>query len=112
MFEITTIEIVYVATTIIAAIMWIIILNQMVYNLDVTLINLKTLDKDIKELQSSTNNSIVSNEDKYPYSDGREEINQILVNENRKLHVRCDMLEEELRKTRELNNNCNKHKYN
>lgn len=102
MFEITTIEIIYVATTVISAIMCVIILNQMVYNLDVTLMNLKTLEKDIKELQSCTNNSS-SNEDLYPYSDGREEINQILINENRKLHVRCDMLEEELRKTRELN---------
>ena len=58
------------------------------------------LEKDIAESTSSEEEDMSFHSNGMPTSG---EINRVLVNENKKLHVRCDMLEEELCKLREYN---------
>jgi hypothetical protein len=96
------------------AMMTIICLTEMFRQIDKSFIKLKeertqnigkiqALEKEI-EIEKFKNDKNIHNEEITTPSIGMpksEEINKILVNENKKLHVRCDMLEEELRKTRE-----------
>lgn len=112
MFDISILETIYIATTIMTAMMTIICLTEMFRQIDKSFIKLKeernqnrskiqALEKEIDEIKNDKNihtEEITTPSIGMPKS---EEINKILVNENKKLHVRCDMLEEELRKTRE-----------
>lgn len=114
MFDISIIETIYIATTIMTAMMTVICLTEMFRQIDNSFIKLKEeriqnisktqlLEKEIEELKNYKNVEI---EEINSYSTGMptsREINIILINENRKLHVRCDILEEEMRKTREEN---------
>ena len=111
MFGITIIESIYIATTIMSTIMSLICLNEIISQIDKSFIKLKKekksleskvqyLEKDIAESTSSEEEDISFHSNGMPTSG---EINRVLVNENKKLHVRCDMLEEELRKLREYN---------
>lgn len=112
MFDISIPESIYIATTIMSAIMSISCLNEMFRQIDKSFIKLKEerkenikkiqlLEKEIEEFKNVHTEEVISSSTGMPSSG---EINKILVNENRKLHVRCDMLEEEIRKTREHNN--------
>jgi hypothetical protein len=96
------------------AMMTVICLTEMFRQIDKSFIKLKeeraqnrskiqALEKEI-EIEKFKNDKNSHNEEITTPSTGMPksgEINKILVNENKKLHVRCDMLEEELRKTRE-----------
>jgi len=114
MFDISILETIYIATTIMTAMMTVICLTEMFRQIDKSFIKLKeeraqnrskiqALEKEI-EIEKFKNDKNSHNEEITTPSTGMPksgEINKILVNENKKLHVRCDMLEEELRKTRE-----------
>lgn len=56
-----------------------------------------TLTANLEELESQKNNQLSKKSSGYS-SVNASEINDILVAENRKLNVRCDMLEEEINK--------------
>ena len=117
MFNISILETISIASTIMAAMMLSIFINEMFSQIDKSFIKLKeerktldhmveSLEKENEKLKCEKNNHIKKEVKTSLYSNDRittEEINEILVNENRKLHVRCDMLEVELHKTRELN---------
>jgi len=109
MHGVNTIEFIYIVSSIMSACAILMcVIQHTLDNLDQELIKLKNnkkeLEKKIEELErrekekasSRKKQNSISN---FPIQEA--EINEILVNENRKLHVRCDMLEEELNKTRE-----------
>jgi len=118
MFEVTVVESIYILSTLFAALMWFLCLNEMMYNIDRNFIKLERdretlenqiqiLEKVIKELKETKE---FKNDKNYLYNKNAsihyanligEEINQILVSENKKLHVRCDMLEEEIQRIRQ-----------
>ena len=116
MFTINILETISIATTIMVCILFALCSIDMFTQLDNSFIKLKTerdqmatkihsLEKEMEKLKNISNET---NKETTPiaYSNGiptTGEINNILVSENRKLHVRCDMLEEELRKTRDQN---------
>jgi hypothetical protein len=93
-------------------VMLVICLDEVFNQMDKSFIKLKeerkaleskvqTLEKEVSELKSFAEEAEPSfNVNGRPTS---VEINKTLVGENRKLLVRCDMLEEELRKMREQN---------
>ena len=112
MFGLTILEIIYILTTIMVGVMLVICLDEVFNQMDKSFIKLKeerkaleskvqTLEKEVSELKSFAEEAEPSfNVNGRPTS---VEINKTLVGENRKLLVRCDMLEEELRKMREQN---------
>ena len=109
MFGLTILEIIYIATTIMSAGMLIIYVDEVFNKIDNAFIKLKeerkTLESQVQTLEKQLDELKVSDESRF-HSDGRptaSEINKTLVTENRKLLVRCDMLEEELCKLREQN---------
>jgi cell division protein FtsB len=120
MFGLTILDIMYIATTIMAGVMMVIYVEDASTQIDNSFIkleeernilksNVQLLEKevnDLKECQEEVESNF--------HPDGRPnsgEINRVLVSENRKLHVRCDMLEEELRKLREQNEIKNKYSF-
>ena len=112
MFTISIIETIYIATTIMAGLMFSLCLNELFSKIDNSFIklkeernllesNVKSLEKEIEELKYMNKNDYeetISFKGIMPSN----EINGVLVAENRKLHVRCDMLEEELNKMRDI----------
>jgi len=118
MFAINIIETIYIATTIMGCILFALCSIDMLSNIDNSFIKLKTerdqmaakihsLEKEMEELKNISTTSNETNTAASVSLNGRpttHEINNILINENKKLHIRCDMLEEELCKTREQNN--------
>jgi hypothetical protein len=109
MFGLTILEIMYIVTTIMAGVMVIIYVEEVFNQMDKSFIKLKeerkTLESQVQTLENQLEELKVCDEPRF-HSDGRptaREINKTLVTENRKLIVRCDMLEEELRKLREQN---------
>lgn len=114
MFTINILETIYIATTIMGCILFALCSIDMLSNIDNSFIKLKTerdqmeakihtLEKKMEELKNTltTTSNETNKETSVNVMPTPGEINNILVNENRKLHVRCDMLEEELRKTRD-----------
>jgi hemerythrin-like domain-containing protein len=118
MFAINILETISMATTVMVGILFVFCCNDMFNQLDKSFIKLKrerdqmeakiySLEKEMEQLKnisdaSNETNTLVA----VASLNGKPtscEINNILINENRKLHVRCDMLEEELLKTREQN---------
>ena len=109
MFGLTILEIMYIVTTIMSGIMLIVYVEEAFRQIENSFIKLKeerkTLECKVQTLEKELVESSIE-EDSGFNPDGKPksgEINKTLVNENRKLHVRCDMLEEELRKMREQN---------
>lgn len=114
MFTINILETISIATTIMVCILFALCSIDILSNIDNSFIKLKTerdqmatkihsLEKELEELKNTLTTSNETNKTNTGVN-GRPtsgEINNILVSENRKLHVRCDMLEEELRKTRD-----------
>jgi hypothetical protein len=112
MFGLTILEIIYIATAIMAGVMMIVYVEEAFNQIDNAFIKFKeerktlvsqvqTLEKQVDELKCCDEEIETSF-----HSDGRPtsgEINKTLVTENRKLLVRCDMLEEELSKLRQQN---------
>jgi hypothetical protein len=115
MFGLTILEIMYIVTTIMAGVMMIIYLEEVFNQMDKSFIKLKeerkTLESKVQSLEKELNKASLlsestSEEEPSFHPNGRptaREINKTLVNENKKLHVRCDMLAEELCKLREQN---------
>jgi len=109
MFGLTILEIIYIATTIMSAGMLIIYVDEVFNKIDNAFIKLKeerkTLESQVQTLEKQLDELKGCDESIF-HSDGRPtsgEINKTLISENRKLLVRCDMLEEELLKLREQN---------
>ena len=107
----STIEMIYIVSSAVAASMIFICWSTLLNDLEKSFTNLKTernslqikvvmLTANLEELESQKIPMVKENSTIYN-SVNASEINNILVAENRKLHVRCDMLEEELNKTRE-----------
>ena len=120
MFGLTILDIMYIATTIIAGVMMVLYVEEVFTQMDKDFIKLKeernTSESNVKLLEKEVNELKGRDEEVESsfHPDGRPtstEINRVLVNENRKLHVRCDMLEEELRKLREQNETENKYSF-
>ena len=120
MFSITILDTICASTTIAVIFVTVLCFNEMFEQIDKSFTNLKTVKKiletrvaELEEENKNLKNNNVNdanvvdqtNNAKKQHSSGEfiapEEINRILVEENRKLHVRCDMLEEELLKIRE-----------
>lgn len=110
MFTMSTIEVIYVVSSVVAAAMMFLCWTTLLNDLEKSFTNLKTernglkikvvtLTANLEELESQK--SLVNEISSKAYSVNAKEINATLVAENRKLHVRCDMLEEELNKIRE-----------
>lgn len=113
MFGLTILEIMYIVTTIMSGIMLIVYVEEAFNQIDNAFIKLKeerkTLECKVQSLEKELVESS-SEEDTGYNTDGKPksgEINKTLISENRKLHVRCDMLEEELRKMRQQNDEKN-----
>jgi len=113
MFGLTILEIMYIVTTIMSGIMLIVYVEEAFNQIDNAFIKLKeerkTLECKVQSLEKEFVESS-SEEDTGYNTDGKPksgEINKTLISENRKLHVRCDMLEEELRKMRQQNDEKN-----
>jgi len=107
---ISIIEFTYLVSSVMAGLAMILICNETLRQInesftkvkqerDLLKIQIQKLESDLEKLKDNCDSE--DEDDIIPSSNVRLEINQILVNENRKLHVRCDMLEEELSKTRE-----------
>jgi hypothetical protein len=120
MFNISILDTIYIATTVMAAIMTVICLNEMFSQIDKSFMKLKeerkSLEIKVQTLEKELDELKVCDEEVEPrfHSDGRptsSEINSVLVSENRKLLVRCDMLEEELCKMREQNDINNRYSF-
>ena len=118
MFFINTLETVTIATSVMAVLMTILCCSELFSQIDNALTKLKeerkllkvqmqTLEKEVEKNKNNKNNfdveeimqSIIEKKNNV----SSEDINHELVDENRRLRVRCDMLEEELLKTRENN---------
>ena len=112
MFTISIIETIYIATTIMAGFMFGLCLNELFSKIDNSFIKLKEernlLESNVKSLEKEIEELKYMNKNDYEETISSKgimslnEINQVLVAENRKLHVRCDMLEEELNKMRDI----------
>jgi cell division protein FtsB len=104
MLSITSVEFLTILSSIIAGLVIIMFISESFENIETVITRLKTdkkyLEKRIEELEEE--NKILTNNtthDKDLLSDANK--TKILIKENRKLHVRCDMLEEELKKMSE-----------
>ena len=115
MFGLNLLEIIYILTSIMSTAMLLIYFEEILNQIDKSFVKLKeerenlvskvqTLEKQLDELKSCQQQICNEEEDTglLPYGKSTSGgINEILKAENRKLNVRCDMLEEELRKMRE-----------
>ncbi len=112
MFQITILELITAFTTVVSAVFVLFFINETFENIDKSLTKLKNenkiLEKTIEQLERENKNFKTSNQaeeiensnsNRNGISDN--EIKEILIKENRKLHIRCDMLEEEIKKMRE-----------
>lgn len=115
MFQITILEFITALSSVIAGIVVLLFINETFENLDKLFTKLKNdnkiLEKTIQQLEKENKNLKSSNEPKeveIPNKNrngiSESEIKEILIKENRKLHIRCDMLEEEIKKMRENGN--------
>jgi cell division protein FtsB len=114
MFGLTSLDIMYIATTIMAGVMMVIYVDEVFTQMDKSFIKLKeernTLESNVQLLEKEVN-KLKRCEEEVESSYTSTEINRVLASENRKLHVRCDMLEEELCKLREQNEVVNKYSF-
>jgi len=99
MFGLSILEIMCCLTTIMAGVMWIIYVKEVFNQIDTAFIKLKevrkTLETQVQTLENQINEFKGCDEARF-HSDGTPtlgEINKTLVTENKKLHIRCDMLE-------------------
>jgi cell division protein FtsB len=115
MFQITILELITAFTSVVSAVFVLFFINETFENIDKSLTKLKNenkiLEKTVEQLESENKNFKTSNqpeEIKISNSNrngiSENEIKEILIKENRKLHIRCDMLEEEIKKMREKDN--------
>jgi cell division protein FtsB len=115
MFQITILEFITALSSVIAGIVVLLFINETFENLDKLFTKLKNenkiLEKTIEQLEKENKNLKSSNEPKEVEilnsnrnGISESEIKEILIKENRKLHIRCDMLEEEIKKMRENGN--------
>jgi len=101
MISISTLEYLVILTSVLSTISILFMINDMANLAAKNLIKLKQENKKLEEEIKKTNNS-----DKNLQEIGISEESkmEILIKENRRLHIRCDMLEEELAKLREIPN--------
>lgn len=99
MFGLSILEIMCCLTTIMAGVMGIIYVEEAFNQIDTAFIKLKevrkTLETQVQTLENQINEFKGCDEARF-HSDGTPtlgEINKTLVTENKKLHIRCDMLE-------------------
>ena len=95
-----------------AGLMFILCSNELLNQIDNSFIKLKeernNLETKVKLLEKEIEELKYMNKNEYEETISSKgimssnEINQVLVAENRKLHVRCDMLEEEINKMRDI----------
>ncbi len=108
MFKMSMLEMLCIVSSAIAAGMLFVLWNSILSDLEKTFSKFEiernslkkqvtTLTANLEELESQKNNQLSKKSIGYS-SVNASEINDILVAENRKLHVRCDMLEEEINK--------------
>lgn len=124
MFGITIIEFISAITNIVSASMVILFLHRTFENIETDITNLevtnKKLNDTIEEYKETIEklemeNAVIKNnepeeiiERSYEKISDKKKV-QILTKENRKLHVRCDMLVEEIHKIREFPTNISHH---
>ena len=107
MFKMSMIEMVCIVSSALAASMLFVLWNSILSDLEKTFSKFEiernslkkqvtALTSNLEELESQKNNQLSKKSS--IYSVNSSEINDTLVAENRKLHVRCDMLEEEINK--------------
>jgi len=112
MFGITIIEFISAITTIMCACMVILFLHRTFENIESDITNLevtnKKLNATIEEYKATIENMLLKNSEtdeiegtSYGLIPDKTKL-EILIKENKKLHVKCDMLVEELRKIREF----------
>lgn len=115
MFALTMTEMLCMLSSAITAGMLFILWSSILTDLEKSFTNLKTernmlknhldlLTANLEELESQKKSSIENikpEKNSRVYSLNASEINQILIQENKKLHVRCDMLEEVVKKIRD-----------
>ena len=117
MFQITILEFITALSSVIAGIVVLLFINETFENLDKLFTKLKNdnkiLEKTIQQLEKENKNLKSCNQpeeieieipNKNRNGISESEIKEILIKENRKLHIRCDMLEEEIKKMREKGN--------
>ena len=115
MFALTMTEMLCMLSSAITAGMLFFLWSSILTDLEKSFTNLKTernmlknhldlLTANLEELESQKKSSIENikpEKNSRVYSLNASEINQILIQENKKLHVRCDMLEEVVKKIRD-----------
>jgi len=120
MFSIAILETICVATTVMVGVMTCLCCSEIFSQIDKAFIKLKEERNLLKVQVETLENEMNKRKEKEAYKNSEtncskaiidagakrvgippEEINRVLVDENRRLHIRCDMLVEELLKTRE-----------